>query len=461
MFSSEPGRNAGTKKGKPWMWSQWVWPMKRWSRMGCGIVCARCSPSSRVPQKRTCMKLTLIIPRAQDRRCRHNSGSLGLGGPAHGRVRPRPVSRSRGPPSGSSPPLPSVGPSDKELRVTAVLPPISTHVMGSHGFPGWFWTALDKIKAGEYGQTDVKETFDDATQLAIRDQERAGIDIICDGEMRRFFFVQTFYEKMDGLDPVEPLRKTGLYAYDSAPRYRPRHRIQLPKGLGVVDEFRYLKTQTDKPVKATCPGPVTLSIHVQLRPGDVYGNDRLALCWDFVPAINTELRALVEAGADYIQLDEPSAAIVPGHIDEYVKMFNACVEGVRARIAYHVCFGNLLSRPRGKRSYRWLFPALLDAKCQQFVFEYANREMAEIEHWKEIGVDRDVACGVVDVKSFYMESPEDVAERLELCAKFIPIERLSAVPDCGFFPVPRWVAFEKLKRLAAGTRLARKRLGLI
>src|SRR5205823_1886846 len=128
------------------------------------------------------------------------------------------------------------------------------------------------------------------------------------------------------------------------------------------------------------------------------------------------------------QIDEPSAAIVPGQIDEYVKMFNACVEGVRARIAYHVCFGNLLSRPRGKRSYRWMFPALLDTRCHQFVFEYANREMAEIEHWKEIGVDRDVACGVVDVKSFYMESPEDVAARLELCAKFIPVERLSAVP---------------------------------
>src|SRR5437879_588297 len=239
--------------------------------------------------------------------------------------------------------------------------------MGSHGFPGWFWTALDKIKAGEYGQTDVKETFDDATQLAIRDQERAGVDIVCDGEMRRFFFVQTFYEKMDGLDPVEPLRKTGLYAYDSTPRYRPRQRIKVPSGLGVVEEFRFLKTQTDRPGKATCPGPVTPSIHGQLRP---------------------------------------------------------------------------------------------DARCQQFVFEYANREMAEIEHWKEIGVDRDVACGVVDVKSFYMESPEDVAERLALCAKFIPVERLSAVPDCGFFPVPRWVASEKLKRLVAGTRLARRQLGL-
>ena len=76
--------------------------------------------------------------------------------------------------------------------MTATLPLLYTHVMGSHGFPGWFWTALDRIKAREYGQTDVRETFDDATQLAIRDQERAGIDVICDGELRRFFFVQTF-----------------------------------------------------------------------------------------------------------------------------------------------------------------------------------------------------------------------------------------------------------------------------
>ena len=146
--------------------------------------------------------------------------------------------------------------------MAASLPLLYTHVMGSHGFPGWFWTALDKIKAGEYGQTDARETFDDATQLAIRDQERAGIDVICDGEMRRFFFVQTFYGKMDGLEEIEPLRKTGLYAYDSVPRYRPTRKITVPKGLGTVDEFKYLKAQTDKPVKATCPGPVTLSIHV-------------------------------------------------------------------------------------------------------------------------------------------------------------------------------------------------------
>ncbi|MBI4637955.1 MAG: cobalamin-independent methionine synthase II family protein [Candidatus Rokubacteria bacterium] len=341
------------------------------------------------------------------------------------------------------------------------LPAIPTHVIGSHGFPAWFWTALDKIKASEYGQTDVRETLDDATQLAIRDQERAGVDVICDGEMRRYFFVQTFYGKMEGLDPIEPLRKTGLYAYDSTPRYRPRQKIKVPQGLGVVEDFQYLRTQTDRPVKATCPGPVTLSIHIQLRPGDAYANDRLALCWDLVPAVNAELRALAAAGADRIQIDEPSAAIVPGMIDEYVKMFNACVDGVDAKIGYHICFGNLMSRPRGKRSYRWMFPALLAARCHQFVFEYANREMAEIDHWQEIGVDREVACGVVDVKSFYLESPEDVAERLVLCARYIPVEKLSAVPDCGFFPVPRWLAVEKLRRLVAGTRLARTQLGVM
>src|SRR5437660_11001774 len=126
------------------------------------------------------------------------------------------------------------------------LPLLYTHVMGSHGFPGWFWTALDKIKAEEYGQTDAREAFDDATQLAIRDQERAGIDVICDGEMRRFFFVQTFYGRMEGLEKLESLRKTGLYAYDSVPRYRAARRGTVPKGLGTGDGLTYQKRQTDR-----------------------------------------------------------------------------------------------------------------------------------------------------------------------------------------------------------------------
>ena len=143
-----------------------------------------------------------------------------------------------------------------------------------------------------------------------------------------------------------------------------------------------------------------------------------------------------------------------------------CMEGRKIFSSLSVEENLLLAVPRAaqhqaatrlQRAYA-MFPALLETKCDQFVFEYANREMAEIDMWKEVGVDRDIACGVVDVKSFYMETPEDIAERVRLCLKYIPAERLSLIPDCGFFPVPRWVAFEKLKRLAAGAQLARKEL---
>src|SRR3989442_2392187 len=105
------------------------------------------------------------------------------------------------------------------------LPVLYTHVMGSHGFPGWFWTALDKLKAGEYGATDEREMFDDATQLAIRDQERAGIDVVCDGEMRRVFFFPTVYGRLEGLEELEPLPKNGLYAVDPVPRYPAAHPV--------------------------------------------------------------------------------------------------------------------------------------------------------------------------------------------------------------------------------------------
>ena len=143
-----------------------------------------------------------------------------------------------------------------------------------------------------------------------------------------------------------------------------------------------------------------------------------------------------------------------------MELLNACTEGVDAKLALHVCFGNLMSRPRGPRSYRPLFPALLEVNCRQFVFEYANRELAEIDLWSEIETDREVACGVIDVKSFHLESPDEVADRIVSCSRHVPVERLSAVPDCGFSGVPRWLAAEKLKRLAAGTILARQRLGL-
>jgi 5-methyltetrahydropteroyltriglutamate--homocysteine methyltransferase len=134
------------------------------------------------------------------------------------------------------------------------------------------------------------------------------------------------------------------------------------------------------------------------------------------------------------------------------------VDGVNAKLALHVCFGNLGSRPRGKRSYRWMFPALLDANAEQLVFEYANREMTETDLWKEFSIDRELGAGVIDVKSFYVEQPEDVAERIRLFLDHVPPEKLYVSPDCGFFQLPRWISYLKLQAMVAGTKIVRKEL---
>ncbi len=337
----------------------------------------------------------------------------------------------------------------------ASIPLLPTTVVGSYALPSWLWTAMEEINKGHYGITDIRETLDDAVNIAILDQERAGVDIITDGEMRRWYFVQGFYKYFKGLAPEEPLRKVGLYGYDSPQRWRAVEKITVPEGLGIVEEFKYLKAHTTKPVKATCPGPLTISIHI--RPGTVY-KDRLEMVWEFVPVINKELKALVESGADYIQLDEPSYAIIPGSSKEYVRLFNETVKGVNAKIALHICFGNLASRPRGKREYRWLFPDLLEANAQQFVFEYANREMKEIELWKEVGGERELGAGLIDVKSFYIETPEDVADRIRQTLQYCAPEKLYINPDCGFFQLPRWVSSLKLQNMVAGTKIVRREL---
>ena len=340
---------------------------------------------------------------------------------------------------------------------SGALPILPTTSIGSYAMPSWFWTAVGEMDKDNYGSTDIQETLDDAVSIAVLDQQRAGVDIITDGEMRRWYFVQSFYKRMTGLVPVPPLRKIGLYGYDSPPRYDAVDKVAVPKGLGIVEEFQYTKTQTKSQIKATCPGPLTLTMHI--RPGKAY-KDRLELAWEFARAINAELKALVESGADFVQLDEPSFAIMPGALQDWIDLYNACVEGVSAKLALHICFGNLGSRPRGKRRYAWMFPELLDARVDQLVFEFANREMAESDLWREVGIEKELGAGVIDVKSFYPETPDDVAERIREILRYVPPEKLYINPDCGFFQLPRWLAYLKLESMVAGTKIVRRELGI-
>jgi 5-methyltetrahydropteroyltriglutamate--homocysteine methyltransferase len=335
---------------------------------------------------------------------------------------------------------------------------LPTSVVGSYATPSWLYSALDDIHESKYGLTDIQETFDDAVNMAIRDQERAGVDVITDGEMRRWMFVQGFYKYFQGLEPEEPLRKMGVYGYDSPVRYHPVERVTAPNGLGIIKEYRYLKAQTERPLKVTCAGPLTIGIHIRPKDPRVY-KDRLELSYALADIINRELKRVVAEGADFIQIDEPSYAIIPGEAKQWIELFNRTVEGVQAKIALHVCFGNLGSRPRGKRSYRWMFPALMEAKCGQLVLEFANREMAEIELWKEFAPEKELGAGLVDIKSFYVETPADIAERIREALKYVPAEQLWINPDCGFFQLPRWLSALKLKNMVVGTQIVRKEIG--
>lgn len=334
-------------------------------------------------------------------------------------------------------------------------PILPTSVVGSYATPSWLFTAIQEMDKGNYGETDINETFNDAVKVAISDQEQAGIDIISDGEMRRWHFVQSFYKKMTGIEREPDLRKIGVYGYDSPARYKAVSKIEVPEGLGIIEEFDYLKTQTDLPVKMTCPGPLTLTIHV--RPGNIYKN-RIDMAWELADVINQELKSLVEKGATFIQIDEPSFAIIPGEMDDWIDLYNATVKGVNAKLALHVCFGNLGSRPRGKRQYEWMFPKLLDANAEQLVLEYANREMIEADLWSKYDIPNELGAGVVDIKSFHVETPEDVAERIRILLKHTDPEKMSINPDCGFFQLPRWLAYKKLQALVAGTQIVRSEL---
>ena len=335
---------------------------------------------------------------------------------------------------------------------------LPTSVVGSHGWPGWLSSGLDAARRGEFGPVDLREMLDDAVDTALRDQEDAGVDIVSDGEMRRAgFFTAEFYGHLSGLRPLAPDRRLGPAGHDQQHRFEVLAPIAAPEGLGVVAEYEYAKRRTARPLKVTLPGPFTLA--GRLMPGEIYP-DRIAAAWAFVPLINTELRALVAAGADFVQVDEPSPAIRPGSPIDFAELFNAAVAGIDVRLAAHLCFGNFAGRPLGKREYAPIFDEMMRFRVDQLVLEYANRELAELDLLREIAAVRAVAVGVVDVKNSYVETPEDVADRIRRVLRYVPVDKLSVVPDCGFSQTPRGVARAKLAAMVAGTRLVRRELGI-
>jgi 5-methyltetrahydropteroyltriglutamate--homocysteine methyltransferase len=334
---------------------------------------------------------------------------------------------------------------------------IPTSVIGSYAWPSWLSCGIDAARRSEFGPADLAEMLEDAVDTALRDQEEAGVDVVSDGEMRRSgFFTAEFYSHLTGVRPVEPRRKWGPAAHDQQHQFEVLEPIEAPHGLGVVQEFLYARGRTDRPLKVTLPGPFTLS--GRLIGGTVYPT-RLEAAWAFVPIVNAELRRLVEAGAHFIQIDDPSPAIHPEIAAEFPALFNAAVEGISVRLGAHLCFGNYAGKPLAKRAYQPVLDEMLALRVDELALEVANRELTELPLLGEIAAQRDLAVGLIDVKNSYIETPDDVAERIRRVLQYVPVERLTVVPDCGFSQTPRWAARAKLHAMVEGTRLIRRELG--
>jgi 5-methyltetrahydropteroyltriglutamate--homocysteine methyltransferase len=337
------------------------------------------------------------------------------------------------------------------------LPTLPTTVVGSHGLPGWLWLAREAMEAGRLGGVDVREVMEDATQAALLDQERAGVDVVSTGEMMRVRFIVGFYDRLGGLRRLPPPRKLGQPLWDTNTPFEAVEKISAPEGLGIVEEFTLARGLTTKPIKATVPGPYTLLVPLKL--GAAY-RDRDTLLADLVTIVNRECRALAEAGADFIQIDEPHHGMYAGAVPQVARGINRAVEGVRAKIAVHICFGNLYGRPfSAVREYGNIMATVDEIRASQIVLEFANRGMDDLESLSDFPRDRELGAGVIDVKAFKSERPADVARRVRALLQRVAPDKLWLNPDCGFWETPRWVCRQKLHALVEGVRIVRAEIG--
>jgi 5-methyltetrahydropteroyltriglutamate--homocysteine methyltransferase len=331
-------------------------------------------------------------------------------------------------------------------------------VVGSYPQPDWL---IDRAKLGSkvprVREPDLwrialeflEEAQDDATVLAIRDMERAGIDIITDGEMRRESYSNRFATALEGIDierPGSTINRSG--------KPIPVPRVAGPirrRGPTEVRDVEFLRRNTSKAIKITLPGPFTMAQQAQ----DDYYKDEEALALAFAAAVNEEIRDLKKAGADVVQIDEPWLQARPDRAARYgVKAINRALEGISGTTVVHLCFGYAAAVKDKPTGYSFL-PQLEATSASQISIEAAQPRL-DLAVLKDLS--KTVMVGVIDLGSNAVESAQDVASRIRAALKHVPAERLVAAPDCGMKYLTREAAFGKLKALAEGAAIVRKEL---
>jgi 5-methyltetrahydropteroyltriglutamate--homocysteine methyltransferase len=341
------------------------------------------------------------------------------------------------------------------------LPLLPTSLVGSYAQPDWL---IDRQKlAGRFPpRVRAKELWrvapefldaaqDDATLLAIRDQERAGLDIITDGEMRRESYSNRFATALDGVDIDNPGTALDRSGHPNpvprvAGKVRRRHAVE-------VRDVQFLRANTDRTIKMTVPGPFTMSQQAQ---NDFYGDEE-ELALDYAAAVNAEIKDLFAAGADIVQIDEPYMQARPEKARRYgVKALNRALEGVTGTTAVHICFGYaaiIHQRPSG---YSFL-PELEGTAVRQVSIETAQSglDCAVLSRL----ASKTIILGVLDLSDMTIESPRTVADRIRRALPHAGAERIVVAPDCGLKYLPRDVAYGKMCAMVEGARMVRRELG--
>jgi 5-methyltetrahydropteroyltriglutamate--homocysteine methyltransferase len=337
---------------------------------------------------------------------------------------------------------------------------LPTTVVGSYPQPDWLVDRSMLSKTVPRVRMDLwrvasqwlEQAQDDATLLAIRDMERAGIDIITDGEVRRESYSNRFATALEGIDTARP----------GHVKARSGHQTPVPRVIGKirrkgpveVRDMEFLRANTDRVAKITLPGPFTMS---QQAVNEFY-RDEEEMVMDYAAAVNAEVRDLERAGADIIQLDEPWLRNDPEAAKRVaVKAINRALAGLKVPTIVHLCFGYAALVPGETKPVGYSFlPQLADSDAQQISIEAAQPRL-------DLGVLQDLApkkvlLGVIDLNDQKAETPRVVADRIRAGLRFIGPDKLIAAPDCGMKYLPRAVAFAKLSALSQGAALVRAEL---
>jgi 5-methyltetrahydropteroyltriglutamate--homocysteine methyltransferase len=339
---------------------------------------------------------------------------------------------------------------------------LPTMVVGSYPQPDWLIdreklsTGVPRLRAPELWripQQWLEQAQDDATVVAIREMELAGVDIISDGEIRRESYSNKFANALAGVEPDKEgeLTITNAGRTVSIPVPLFSGKVSRPGPIEVRD-VAFLRAHTNRQIKITLPGPFTMSEQAQTT----YYPDRESLAIDLAAAVNQEVKDLFAAGADIVQLDEPWMQRFPERARQYgVKVVNRALEGVTGTTAIHVCFGYAAVVPRKPSSYSFL-TELEEAVVNQVSIEAAQPKL-DLSVLKGLP-SKVIVAGVLNLADRAIETPETVADRIETALKFVPAERLAIAPDCGMKYLPREVAFGKLKAMVEGAGIVRAKL---